>query len=127
MKNIINNIRNKLRLFMQGRYGFDELSKLLLVVALLCMVIVPLQKIFIFRILALLLIIFTYYRCFSKNHNARRKELQKYNTYKKMWSERKTHKFIKCKNCKTMLRIPKVKGNITITCTVCNNKISKKL
>lgn len=111
---------------MQGRYGFDELSKVLIVVSLLCMVIVPLQKIFILRMLAPLLLIYTYYRCFSKNHEKRRKELKKYNQYKKMWTERKTHRFIKCKCCKTMLRIPKVKGKITVTCTVCKNKITKK-
>ena len=43
-----------------------------------------------------------------------------------MWRERKTHRYFKCPNCKTMVRVPKGKGKIVITCTRCHHEIVKR-
>ena len=74
---------------------------------------------------------------FSKNHEKRRAELRWYyekkNKYtniissqKKLHQMRKTHRIYKCKNCKTMLRVPKGVGKIKITCSKCKTTMIKK-
>ena len=137
MKNFLHNLSYKFRLFMQGRYGFDDLSKKILVLSVVFFVIFSLTRFRIFYTLALLLIAYSYFRCFSKNYSARHKELMTYLKFsnkiknmfsvrKKMWNERKTHKYFKCKNCGAFLKVPKGKGKIEITCNVCKNKMIRK-
>ena len=74
---------------------------------------------------------------FSKNTQARYKE----NTaFLKLWNpvekwgrlqynklrDIKTHRYFHCPNCKNTLRVPKGKGEITITCPVCKHKFDRK-
>ena len=40
-------------------------------------------------------------------------------TAKKMWKGRKTTAYLKCPNCGQMLRVPRGKGKITVTCRGC--------
>ena len=40
--------------------------------------------------------------------------------------ERETHKYFKCKKCKAVLRVPKGRGKIEITCPKCRAKVIKK-
>ena len=47
-------------------------------------------------------------------------------TAKKMWSERKTSKFIKCPTCGQMLSVPKGKGRIRVTCPKCRTKMETR-
>lgn len=47
-------------------------------------------------------------------------------TAKKMWSERKTSRFLKCPSCGQMLSIPKGKGRIRVTCPKCHAKMETK-
>ena len=83
------------------------------------------------------MICYSLFRVLSKNYEARRKELNWY----LRWSEkpkaelkllgnkfrdRKTHKYFKCKECKTVLRVPKGRGKIEITCPKCRMKMIKK-
>ena len=69
----------------------------------------------------------------SKNFEARRKELNWYlRVSEKPRAEikllgnkirdRKTHKYFKCKSCKTVLRVPKGRGKIEVTCPKCKMK-----
>jgi len=120
---------------MYGRYGYDDLSKFLLYTSMILMV----ASIFlrVFYPFALALMIWSLFRTYSKNINARVRELDKYRRMrakadsfiklrKRMWNERKTHKHFKCPSCKANLRVPKGKGEIIITCPKCGNKITKR-
>ena len=135
MKIFFENMSYKLSGLLVGRYGPDPLSKALSGFAIASLVISLFLKPF--YIVAIVLLVWCYFRIFSKNQNARRKELYAYlnlknrviskaEFIKRRWRERKTHRFFKCKNCKTNLRVPKGKGKIEITCKVCGRKMIKK-
>lgn len=47
-------------------------------------------------------------------------------TASKMWANRKTTKYFKCKNCGQMLSVPKGKGKIRVTCPKCHTKVEMK-
>lgn len=137
MKNFLEKLNDKMQSFMQGRYGIDELSKKMAVLSLICFALSLVTKLTLFLSFALVMMIWVYFRCFSKNISARRSELTTYynvrqkfknkiDLRKKMWHDRKTHRYFKCKNCKAVLRVPKGKGNIEITCNVCKHKMRKR-
>ena len=122
---------------MQGRYGTDDLFKYLIGISFAFLLISNIHGL---RFLYYGFVVFAfwaYYRCFSRNIGARRKELYKFTKIKtaffswftlrkKIWNERKTHKYFKCKKCKAVLRVPKGKGKIEVTCRVCKEKQIKK-
>lgn len=47
-------------------------------------------------------------------------------TASKMWANRKTTKYFKCKNCGQILSVPKGKGKIRVTCPKCGTKVEMK-
>lgn len=139
MKKFLQNISLKLRRFMYGRYGTDELFRALTILYLIIIIIASITGRFsrpayyVFYSLSVLVIVFTFYRAFSKNISARNKENQKYlvilnkvrayfNLQKDKFSQRKTHKFVKCSQCKKTLRLPKNKGKLKVNCPHCNNE-----
>jgi len=131
----MNNWKWKLMQFMQGRYGNDELGKAIYWGILILLVL----SLFGFRYgsrIALVLLIFYYFRFFSKNHEARRRENQIYlqksyalriklTNWKQATEYRKTHKVFKCSKCKKKLSVPRGKGKIEVSCP-CGNRIIKK-
>ncbi len=135
-------MKDKLNKFMQERYGVDQFAKFTLGVALLFIVLGS----FIRRnaageildLLGLVLIIYTYYRIFSKNISARYAENQKYlgwtrkvrerfNKEKNMMAQRKTHHIYSCPGCGQKIRIPRGKGQkVEIECPKCHQKFIKR-
>ena len=119
--------------FMNGRYGGDQFSMVLLVASILLMIIGRLTRLSLFIFISYIPLIFSIYRMFSKDIGKRRMENYKfsifispiYSKYKKIqkrFKRRKTHKYFKCPNCHTELRLPKGKGRIKITCPKCKEK-----
>ena len=105
----------KFQQFMVGRYGIDQLMNALVI--------------FYFIIILIANILYR----FSKNIEERRAENAKWLKFwhkitgffkfqNQKFKQRKTHKFVKCKNCKKVLRLPKHKGKISVTCPYCNNQ-----
>ena len=136
--NIFRNLAYKLQRMTVGRYGYDELSKALVYVSLAFFVLSAIIRIRIFYTIALVILVYSYFRIFSKNFYKRRAELNKYyafkrkiapkiSLYKKILAERKTHKYIKCPKCKSIWRYPKRLGKIEITCKKCKNKMIKRV
>lgn len=130
MKKWLNNL-------MAGRYGGDELSFSLLMLYLgLCIfgIFVDAQ---IVQLIGLFIILFSFFRMFSRNVEARRAENEAYLTFlrrsgrekaaRKARRQDKTHRYIRCKNCRTMMRVPKGVGKIEITCPKCGQRITKKV
>ena len=137
MNNFMQKLRNSMYRFSYGRHGSDQFSRFLLYSGLGLFVIYFLTGI---RLLYTLSIVVLFYNCFrilSKNHTKRYQENQAYLFYKgkfdakfalqkRMWNERKTHRFFKCTKCKTVVRVPKGRGKIEISCPKCHNTFIKK-
>ncbi|MFP3153631.1 zinc-ribbon domain-containing protein [Lachnospiraceae bacterium ZAX-1] len=123
-------LKEKMQQFMAGRYGADQLSKLMMAVSLLLLVISMFTRLDLFYILAVGMLILTYLRMFSKNVPKRYAENQKFmtwrykyvakwNTQKQHFKQRKTYRFFQCPSCKQKVRVPRGKGKISITCPKC--------
>lgn len=136
-RQIITNIFFKLQRFMQGRYGVDEISSILLGLSLILSILSNFDKLRFLYFIALIPIILSFVRSLSRNITARIAEREKYLTLvepikpfiklqQNKFRDRKTHRYFRCKNCKATLRVPKDKGKISITCPKCNEKITKK-
>lgn len=130
-------MNNKIRNFMYGRYGIDDLYKLLLIICFILLVINMFLNNNIIRIIELLLIFIILYRSLSKNISRRKKENDKYlniknkiiksfNYNKKKYDERNTHMYKKCPNCKQKIRLPLKKGKHTVKCPNCSYKFEVK-
>ena len=122
--------------FMYGRYGTDELNRFLMIVSLILLLLACFRPILFLYIPALAILIWTYVRCFSRKIANRRKENDVYLKMKRPITnffalqknkhrDRKTHCYFKCKSCRAVLRVPKGKGTIDVTCPKCG-KITVK-
>lgn len=123
--------------FMSGRYGNDKLNNFLLIVALICVLLAYIPYMSFLWLVSLGLIVWTNFRCFSRNIPQRQRELfaflgffqkrkKKFALRRQMFRERKTHCYFKCKKCKAVLRVPKGKGMIDVTCPRCQTVTVKK-
>lgn len=134
-------MKEKFIKFMQGRYGIDQLSRFTMGAALVMIVLaIFLQRSYAGTLLdtvGLLLIVYTYFRIFSKNIQKRYAENQKYlnatgklririGREKSMMEQRKTHHIYTCPGCGQKIRIPRGKGKIEIDCPKCHTKFIKK-
>jgi hypothetical protein len=91
----------------------------------------------IFNWLALILLVWCYYRVFSRQVNKRYQENSRFlrffapvtKFYRRLYQRLacvKTHRYFKCPQCKQELRVPKGKGEIEITCPKCHTKFRKR-
>ncbi len=134
-------MRDWFRRFMQGRYGVDHFSHFLVTLAFLLMFIQLFIRHDIFKlivsVLVVIILIYSYYRTFSRNHYQRYREnewyLRHHNRVKCFFSrernnmqQRKTHRIFRCPNCGQSIRVPKGKGKIAITCPMCKTEFIKK-
>ncbi len=121
---------------MTGRYGVDQLNKVLLWVYLACVVIAIFFEPFYF--VALVLIAWMFFRIFSRNITKRQQENLKYlqlfgkvrsrfALQKKKFAERKTHRYRTCPHCKATLRLPNKKGKHTVCCPKCKQDFEVKI
>lgn len=130
-------MRNRFYAFMQGRYGTDEFSRFLLIVAIVVGFLGNFKYLGLLSFLGTGIIIYTLYRMFSKSIHVRMAENRKYLLYqnkaitrfqrlKRRFDDRKTHAYFKCKTCSQTVRVPKGKGKIEIICPKCGGKFIKK-
>ena len=122
---------------MIGRYGQDELGKFILSLSLILLIINLFFKTAALSAAALVLIIYSYYRIFSRDISARYAENKKFLTTldplrrkffssKHKYDNRKVYKYIKCPKCKFEMKVPKNKGKIRVTCKKCGEKFIVK-
>ena len=130
--------------FMYGRNGWDQLNQALFRGYLLLWVVEIVTAILlknrlvtgVFNGALFLLMIFIFYRTFSKDLYRRRTENQKWvgwycglknrNAGARARHADKEHKYFTCKNCKAICRVPVGKGKIVITCPKCGAEIRAK-
>ncbi len=122
---------------MAGRYGVDQFSRFLSFVALALIVLNLFFRSSVLWILGIAVLVLTYVRMFSKNFEKRRKENERYLQLKykltsgfRNWNDRRKQSrdyvFFRCPSCHAMLRVPRGKGKIRVTCRKCGNAFEKK-
>lgn len=118
-----------LRNFMSGRYGMDKLNMVILwtgVGSSLLSAIVRIQPLnLIFWALSYVLMILAIFRMLSRNTYKRYQENRKFLQIFDRLKDRQ-HRYFDCPKCRQMVRVPKGKGKIAITCPRCREKFIRK-
>ncbi len=130
---------------MYGRYGNDHLNMAIMLASLA----VGVFAMFVGGLVDLVLTLVQFMllglwvmRAFSRNISKRREEnmafLRFWTKFKKRFNnfsgvtsffarlKDREHKYFKCPNCKSRLRVPRGRGMITISCPRCKTKFDKK-
>ncbi len=120
-----------------GRYGIDQLSKVMLGLTFLLLIISSFIDSYIINTFAVIILALTYMRILSRNISKRHQENMRFLQW---WSpislkirktfnhlkELKDYRFYKCTQCRQQLRVPKGKGRIRIICPKCKGTIIKR-
>lgn len=129
----MNKFQYKLAQFMMGRRGFDQFSRDIMILAMILVLIDVFVPKNILTTLAFILIIYSYYRAFSRNIVKRQAENDWYVTTignnLRAYTQRdhRHYKYFKCPGCGQTLRAPKGRGRIRVTCSRCHNVFEKKV
>ena len=119
-------INKKLEQLLKGRYGLDDLGKVLVVASFIVCILGTILGNELIIYLAILGFIFAIYRIMSQQHWERSNENRIYIGYIKLWKlrfdNRKHSCIFMCKRCGKYIRVPRGKGKIQITCTSCGDK-----
>ena len=115
--------------FMVGRYGTDRLNMTILGVGLAACLISPFFKnVSINLLLTALsygLMIWAICRSLSRNTYKRYQENRKFLQFFDRVKDR-DHRYFDCPKCRQVVRVPRGKGKIAITCPKCREKFVKK-
>lgn len=118
-----------LRNFMAGRYGMDRLNMVILwtgVISSLLSAIIPVPPFnLIFWALSYGLMILSIFRILSRNTYRRYQENRKFLQIFDRLKDRQ-HRYYDCPKCRQMVRVPRGKGKISITCPRCREKFVRK-
>ena len=123
--------------FMQGRYGADQMGQMLSAVSMVFLIISLFSRNQAWFLLAVIGIVYNYFRMFSKNISKRYAENQKYlkmtagirrklASCKSQLAQRKIYHIYRCPGCKQKIRVPRGRGKIEIRCPKCNTRFVKK-
>lgn len=121
---------------MYNKYGADEFGNALVITALVISLIASIAQNMWLSLIAWLMLIYEIYRMLSRNYVKRRLENDRYRSCIAIVKRRfkvtknnitdKSSRYYLCPNCHQMIRIPRGKGKITITCPTCRKEFDKK-
>ena len=118
-----------LRSFMAGRYGTDRLNMVILCAGLAASILSSLVRVtplnLVFWLLSYGLMIWAIFRTLSRNTYKRYQENRKFLQIFDRLKDRQ-HRYFDCPKCRQMVRVPRGKGKISITCPRCREKFIKK-
>lgn len=134
--------------FMRGRYGYDELTRTLFTAIIVILIVSIVSNLIghvggrlfymissVANLIGTALILYAFFRVFSKNHAARRAENEKFlakrrnveakrgkNASSKKGSSTRNeteYKYLDCPRCQQTMRVPRGKGKIAVKCPKC--------
>jgi len=118
-----------MRNFMVGRYGTDKLNMVILSAGLAaCLISAFADSVKINLLLTGVsygLMIWALYRSFSRNTYKRYQENRKFLQFFERLKDRE-HRYYDCPKCRQVVRVPRGKGKIAITCPKCKERFVKK-
>ena len=130
-------MRERFRRFMAGRYGTDALNQFLSIVSIVLLLVALLSRVNLFTWVGMGVLIWCYYRTFSRTIPKRTEENYKFYTLKQQlegkvrslkeqWANRKLYHYYRCPQCRQKLRVPRGRGRIQISCPRCGTQFIKK-
>ena len=133
----MNNLIDKIKKFLNGRYGPDELYRFMLIICLIIIIVNMFINSVILRMLELIIFGLALHRFLSKKKSKRSKENRRYLQIKdkiknfliyqkKKYNDRNTHIYKKCPKCKQKIRLPLKKGKHTVKCPNCGERFGVK-
>ncbi len=115
--------------FMMGRYGVDRLNMVILVVGMVAGLLSTFLR---GSWVGLVLWLFSYgcmfwaiFRLLSRNTYKRYQENRRYLTLRDRFRDRQ-NRYFSCPKCRQVVRIPRGKGKVAITCPKCRERFIKK-
>lgn len=130
-------MKEKVREFMAGRYGMDQLGRFTMGVGAGSLILYMFVHWRILYFITLFCLIWYYYRALSRDRNRRYEEnlkflqlknrvLGRFQSTKIHMEERKVYRFYTCPSCSQKIRVPKGHGKISITCPKCRTEFIRK-
>ena len=130
-------MREKIRQFMMGRYGTDGLNQFLSISSIVFILLTLFTHFRLFTYVGFALLVWCYYRTFSRNIAKRTQEnyqfyaikdrlTGKVNGLKDQWANRKLYHYYRCPQCRQKLRVPRGRGRIQISCPRGGTQFIKK-
>ena len=118
-----------LRNFMVGRYGTDKLNMVILSAGLAaCLISAFVDSVKVNLLLTALsygLMVWALFRSFSRNTYKRYQENRKFLQFFDRLKDR-DHRYYDCPKCRQVVRVPRGKGKVAITCPKCKERFVKK-
>jgi hypothetical protein len=119
LKQFIANLSVRFRQFMAGRYGTDRLNMTILMLGLGCSILSMFFRIptvnLVLTMLSYALMFWAIARSLSRNTYKRYQENRKYLQIFDRLKDRE-HRYFDCPKCRQLVRVPRGKGKISITC-----------
>ena len=124
-------LQYRLAVFMQGRYGPDQLYRAMLVLYAVLLVFHVLTRWTVFLVAEWVILVLLLWRCFSRNIAARQKEnalwlrlcgrcREKARLLRCRFRDRRTHVYRTCPHCHAVVRLPRAhQGSKVCNCPRC--------
>ena len=133
----LDRLRQSLSRSMYGRYGSDQLSRVTMYTSIALLFLAYATGIRLLMTLSFAGYIWTIFRMFSKNREARARENMLYlQKTEKLRTEirqarvrfrnRKQYKYFRCPQCRARLRLTRGCGEKTVTCQCCGHKFTMR-
>ena len=129
--------QRKVAEWLRGRNGSDELGTFISIIALTLIIVNLFLRSFILSIIALVLVVYTFWRSLSKDLEARENEdgvfceflgpvLPWLRNPAQAASEARAYRHFKCPECGQRVRVPRGKGKIRVRCPKCSTKFDAR-
>ena len=110
---------------MTGRYGMDQLNAAMMVASAVTALLSMVTRSFVLLVVTYVLLGYAVFRAMSRQQYQRYQENRRYLMMLDRFRDRK-NRYYKCPKCRQMVRVPRGKGKISITCPKCGTKFIKK-
>ena len=118
-----------LQRMMMGRNGTDVLGLVSLCTGVVCSLLSSIPKLRWLTLLAFVCLAYAIFRMYSRNVTRRQEENARFVGFFRQWRARLTdhdHRYFRCPQCKTRLRLKRGCGEKHVTCPKCQHKFDER-